>query len=130
MVNGEFVIKKGVKRMKLSFKQVNNILIVRLEGEFDLHTVDSFKDAVEKKINSKVKNIILNLKQIKFIDSSGLGAILGLYKRVTARGGKIVMANATPQLKRIFELSGILKIMKISKNEEDALDLIVEGARR
>ncbi|TDX51176.1 SpoIIAA-like anti-anti-sigma regulatory factor [Orenia marismortui] len=125
MVNIESLIEKGVIIMKLSFKKINNSLIIRLEGEFDLHTADHFKEKLEEKINDTIRNIILNLDGIKFIDSSGLGAILGTYKRITKTGGSLAMVKVTPQVERIFELSGILKIIKIYSSEEEALDKIL-----
>ena len=107
--------------MNLDFKMIENSLIVRLSGEFDLHTADYFKEQIEDKLSSKINNLILDLSEIKFIDSSGLGAILAKYKQLNNRGGKLAIVNPTPQVKRIFELSGILKIINIYSSEQEAI---------
>ncbi|PRX26711.1 SpoIIAA-like anti-anti-sigma regulatory factor [Orenia metallireducens] len=111
--------------MKLSFKKYNNKLVVRPYGEFDLHTVDIFKEKLEQRLTEDINGIILNLDGIKFIDSSGLGAIIGTYKRISNKGGVLAIAEVTPQVERIFEISGILKIIKLYPSEAEALDNIV-----
>ncbi len=111
--------------MDLSFERVENILIVKLDGEFDLHTADYFKEKVDKKLNLKIKDLILDLEGIKFIDSSGLGAILGRYKDINKRGGEVAVINITSQVKRIFEVSGMLKILNIYSSEDEAVDNIL-----
>ncbi|ACL69457.1 anti-sigma F factor antagonist [Halothermothrix orenii] len=99
-----------------------NCLIVRLSGELDMHSVPEFKDKTIKLMeNNNLKHLILNLKGVKFIDSSGVGAILGRYRDLKDKGGKVMLVSLKPQVEKIFELSGMLKIMSVFNNEEDAL---------
>lgn len=100
-------------------------LIVRVEGELDMHVADEFRSIVDSAIDSSgVKNIILNLEGVSFIDSSGLGVILGRYKRISHLGGKILTANVQPQIVPIFELSGLFRIMQSYKSEAEALQYL------
>ncbi|GAB6098984.1 anti-sigma F factor antagonist [Halanaerocella petrolearia] len=110
--------------MQLLFEKVDNNLIVKLEGEFDLNTADYFKKEVGKKITAGNKRLILDLEGVEFIDSSGLGAILSKYKVLNKEGGYLVAVNLTPQVKRIFEVSGILKLLEIYSSRQEALDNI------
>ncbi|HBF38220.1 MAG TPA: anti-sigma F factor antagonist [Firmicutes bacterium] len=99
-------------------------LIVFIDGELDLETAPLFKETIEKKLNQyeSVRHLILDLEKVSFIDSSGLGAILGRYKRLSGQGGKISAIKVSQPVKRIFELSGLLKVVKIYENRQQALD--------
>ncbi|MHB8171441.1 MAG: anti-sigma F factor antagonist [Thermincolia bacterium] len=111
--------------MQLEFQHVNNTLIVRVSGELDLAVSESFRNEVEGALERQdVQNLILNLKEVSFIDSSGLGVILGRYKRITQVGGNMAIAEAEPQVRRILELSGILRIMGVFETETAALDAV------
>ena len=97
-------------------------LIVRIGGELDFQTAAQFRSVVEKELDETgAQNLILNLEALKFVDSSGLGAILGRYKRVMAAGGNVYMVGVAGQSRRILELSGVLRIIPVFKSEKQAL---------
>ena len=98
-------------------------LIVSIDGELDLESAPLFKETVEKKLNQydSVRHLILDLEKVSFIDSSGLGAILGRYKRLSVQGGRISAINISRPIQRILELSGMLKVMSIYQNRDQAL---------
>lgn len=108
--------------MDLHFEKKNDTLLVRVKGELDLHTADDLRESIEQhlKDHPSLKNMIMDLGGTSFIDSSGVGVILGRYKTLTARGGKLAAASVNPAVKRIFELSGMLKLMSIHDNMEEA----------
>jgi len=99
------------------------VLIVRIEGELDMHSAYEFRQTVDDALDKNgAKNILLNLDGVNFIDSSGLGVILGRYKKISVLGGTMLAAHIQPQVAKIFELSGLLKIMKVFDNETEALE--------
>lgn len=100
----------------------NDVLIIRLEGELDHHTTEKLRNQVENKMTSeKIRHIILNVKGLSFMDSSGLGVILGRYKQVTQWGGKMIVCEISPSIYRLFQLSGLFKILEVTDSEEQAL---------
>jgi len=104
------------------------ILLVRLQGDLDHHGVERIRDEIEQELqNNGYRGIVLSFTNLDFMDSSGLGLILGRYKSVTQHGGKMALANVNPALKRLFELSGILKIVAVCDSEEQALQLVREA---
>lgn len=108
--------------MILEIEKSGQTMIVRLVGELDLCTAEKFKKRVERELETRgTKNIILNLAKVPFIDSSGLGAILGRYKTVQERGGKLVAVELIPNVQRIFELSGLPKIIPLFEKESQAV---------
>lgn len=107
--NSEFLIKK-------------NILIVRLFGELDHHEAKQLREKWQAVLfENEVNHIIINFDHVTFMDSSGLGVILGRYKEVLKLGGEMVVCHVSPSIRRLFEMSGILKIVRLEDNEQFAL---------
>lgn len=112
--------------MKLKYEQKNKTLILQIKGELDLHTAEDLRSQIDDYLNQydNIKNMIMDLHGIDFIDSSGLGVILGRYKLIKQRGGKLVIISSSYQVKRIFEVSGMLKIISIYETLEQAKDVL------
>lgn len=109
--------------MELEFKKQRRTLIVNVKGELDHHNSQKFKDEIEDQFTKRaVRNIILDLKNLNFMDSSGVGVILGRYRKVKELDGEVAVININKQVKRVFEVSGLSKIIKIYQNELDALN--------
>lgn len=97
-------------------------LIVRLKGELDHHTANFFRQPVEKELKKDIiQNLILNLENLTFMDSSGLGVILGRYKQIKERGGEVVICGLDKQSQKILQLGGLLKIIPVCSDENTAL---------
>lgn len=111
--------------MKIEVERRGETLIVRCQGELDLHTAIQFREEVEAYLQryKTICNLILNLDGVSFVDSSGLGVILGRYKEIRQRGGQMILVHLQPQVHRVFELSGLFKIMTLRRSEEEALAL-------
>lgn len=106
--------------------QQQDTLVVRLGGDMDLGVADKLRIALDKQLAEKrIRYLVLNLSRVTFIDSSGLGVILGRYKRLHHAGGRVILVGAQPQVKRILELSGLLQIMEEYPDENRALTKIV-----
>jgi stage II sporulation protein AA (anti-sigma F factor antagonist) len=105
--------KSGGQALKIETNMEQGILVVRMEGEFDMHAAKEFRRVVDEALDiSGTQKILLDFKKVSFIDSSGIGVVLGRYKRVHGYGGEVMLLNLHPKIKNIFQLSGILKIMK------------------
>lgn len=99
-----------------------NTLIAKLEGELDHHTSELVREKIDYELNKGiVNNLLFNLEKLTFMDSSGLGVLLGRYKKVTQLEGKMSICCVQPHVYKIFELSGIFKILSVYDNEADAI---------
>ena len=108
--------------MQINFVIKNKILIVMIEGELDHHTSMEIRDRIDKEMNrNKTKNLILDFTNLTFMDSSGIGVILGRYKNIQKRNGKLIIVNPNPQVIRIITISGLHKIVPVFSDMEDAL---------
>ncbi|MEG3070542.1 MAG: anti-sigma factor antagonist [Candidatus Syntrophopropionicum ammoniitolerans] len=67
---------------------------------------------------------MINLAKVSFVDSSGLGVLLGRYNRVSKNGGQVLIVSPQPQVRKVLDLSGLLRIMNEYPNENEALGKI------
>ena len=106
--------------IELDIKQ--DVLCIRLGGELDHHTADELREQAANVIErNNIRHIVLNLEHLSFMDSSGLGVILGRYKQIKQVHGEMVVCAISPALQRLFDLSGLFKIIKMEPTEEFAL---------
>lgn len=108
--------------LKMDLQVKYGVLCIRLEGELDHHTADLLRERVNVVMEEEiVQHILLNLGDLSFMDSSGLGVILGRYKKIASLGGEMVVCSISPTVRRLFELSGMFKIIRLETDEEYAL---------
>lgn len=115
------------KKVSLNINLVtkNNVLLIRLKGELDHHTAESLRQKVSETIEQhNIHHIVLNLKELTFMDSSGLGVILGRYKQIQSQGGEMVVCSISPAVKRLFDMSGLFKIIRLVDDEKYALETL------
>ncbi len=116
--------------MLLEFEVNNKSLIVGINSEVDHHSSIVLREKIDKEIEKKsTKNLIFDFKNVGFMDSSGVGLIIGRYKIVEKLGGKVGVINMAPQLRRIFEISGLFKIVLEYDNIQNALRIIDKGEK-
>ncbi|MDR1066298.1 MAG: anti-sigma factor antagonist [Clostridiales bacterium] len=112
----------------ISFGRDGRSLIARIEGEIDHHTADEFKTSIEKEYGRiNAKNIIFDFTGVTFMDSSGIGMLIGRYKKAVEYGGSVYAFGVSKEVFRIFEMSGLHKIIKIS--DEEPADNLKKGGR-
>jgi len=112
--------------MEMNIRREGDALIVVVEGELDLFTAGTFREKVENELSShrKLRNLIISMNGVNFVDSSGLGVILGRYKRISQHGGKMAIVGVKPRVRKIFHLSGLEKIIPMYDSTEQALEAI------
>lgn len=114
-------VKKGLELVLLDIEFKQDTLFVRPGGELDLSIADFLRNNLEEHLDREpIKNIVFNLKKVSFVDSSVLGVMLGRYKRISKNGGRVLIVSPQPQVRKILELSGLLRIMNEYDSEAEA----------
>ena len=109
--------------MELIIESNENTLIVGFKGELDHHTAQEVRNEIDSTYkNRRLKNVILDLQGLNFMDSSGIGLIMGRYKNAKENNGKVALINVSSRVEKILTMSGILKIVNIYENKSIALD--------
>lgn len=115
-------LRKGDFYVELEFKQVRNTLIVRVRGEIDMLVSEKMRKEIDKKVEeNEIANLIMNLEKVNFIDSSGLGVIIGRYKKINASGGRMCIVGANPSIQKILVFSGINKLVPLYNTEQEVV---------
>lgn len=105
-------------------------MFVRLSGELDLHLASAFTAEVRRELgrSNQIRHLVLDLRGVTFIDSSGIGAIIGRYKDIRRRGdGRMVAFGPRPQVRRVLEFTGLLRLMALADSQRQALAALEEG---
>ena len=88
-------------------------LTVYLSGELDHHSASQIRQELDALIrDSRARRLVLDLSSLSFMDSSGIGVILGRYNQMARRGGSLAVRKPSSQINRIFDLSGVYQIVE------------------
>ncbi len=100
--------------MNSKYIQEDKLLIIEITEEIDHHTTEEIRRKVDNEITRFMpRKVIFDFNNVTFMDSAGIGMILGRYKMVKMLGGSLEMTNVKPSIRKIFEMCGILKICPI-----------------
>lgn len=101
--------------MEITLVAKQRMVLVKADGEIDHHTAEKIRRLAEKEIQrSGAINIAFDFGRVTFMDSSGIGMLIGRYKTVTALGGYLIIYDASEQIKRIIEMSGLSSLIIVS----------------
>ena len=97
------------------------VLLVTLSGEIDHHSAEEIRSRIDRAYErSACKHIIFDFTRVTFMDSSGIGMMIGRYKHTEKRAGSLLIAGMSEELKRIYHISGLAKIAKCYNSVEEA----------
>ena len=94
--------------MGVQFKSKGRMMVALLDGEIDHHTAKDMREKIDlqaSKVNPSVLEI--DFSGVKFMDSSGIGLVMGRYKMIRLRGGTLKVTNVPDNISRIMTLSGL-----------------------
>jgi anti-sigma B factor antagonist len=100
--------------------------LVELQGELELETAPLFKKRLGEDVLSETRRLIVDLSNLRFMDSTGMRTLLQLQQRVLLSGGKLSLVCANPGILRAFEVAGLLRTFDLCRTLDDAL--VVERA--
>ena len=106
--------------METKFYEKDKLLIFKISEEIYDYTVRKIRRRADYEIERYMpKRVVFDFDSVTFMDSAGIGLIIGRYKFVNMLGGKLELTNLTQSVKRIFEMSGILKIIPVVEIHEN-----------
>ena len=107
--------------MESKYYNEEKLLILKLTEEIDECTVQKIRRKADYEIERYMpRKVIFDFNSVTFMDSAGIGLIIGRYRIANMLGATVEIANVTDSIKKVLELSGLLKIIKITELEEMA----------
>ena len=108
--------KTKEENMETKFYKKDKVLVFKITEEIDDNSVQKIRRRADYEIERYMpKRVIFDFDSVSFMDSAGIGLIIGRYKFTNMLGGKLEVANLTPAVKRIFEMSGILRLIPVTR---------------
>lgn len=98
--------------------------VLLVSGEVDVATVPRMREQLHSLVAQGDNRIVVDLDAVDFLDSTGLGVLVGALKRVRASGGDLQLICTQPRIRKVFEVTGLTKVFAI----HDTLDEAVAGA--
>lgn len=99
--------------MKIKYNLDKNTLYIYLIGELDECTASKTKEAIDNLISevSGIIKVVFNLQDLAFMDSTGIGMLIGRYKKLKSQRVMVYVENPTPQIEKVLQVSGLYRIM-------------------
>lgn len=108
--------------MKVGKKYSGKILIVNVDGELDHHTAQVLKGKIQEDLDKGVvRHIVLDLTGLSFMDSSGLGVLLGRYKELSKWQGRMLAFGLQPVVEKLFRLTGLNRLIPVHDKLDSCL---------
>lgn len=105
-------------------RDVGSHTVVAVTGELDAYTSERFRRTMLEQSQAGRHTIVVDLSGLSFTDSSGLGVLVGAFKRAKARGGAVCLLSPSDQLVKLLTMTGLTRIFPIFEQLQDALDLL------
>lgn len=109
----------------VELERVGNVLVVRPVGDLDLSTAPAFRSVVDRELDfRRTSNLVIDLSKVGFMDSSGLGAILGRFRKLQSSGGRMWLVAPQSTMRSILEVSGLTKVVTVFASWEECFNSI------
>lgn len=99
--------------------------IIEMAGEVDFSTAPAFKTQLVDLIEKGNYKILVDLERVEYLDSTGLGILVGGLWRVREKGGNLVLKCSQRKILQLFEITGLIKVFEIYQEEEKALKALM-----
>ena len=108
--------------LKLDVKHKKEYTLITVHGEIDLYNGKQLKEKVGViEDTSESSNLILDIKDVEYIDSTGLGILIGIKRRTTEMGGRLTLVLHSDRIIKLFEITGLSNIFTITRSLENAI---------
>lgn len=108
--------------MHLKFYKVEDKLIVNLMGELDHHSAEEVRVKIDDRIDrDNIKKVILDFGGVTFMDSSGIGVVIGRHKKMKNRDGRLCIVEINKSVNKVFEISGMYKLINVYRDVDEGI---------
>ncbi len=105
--------------MEISFREAGGYKIIEVTGEVDLYNVSELKKALFSITDGNYKSVVVDMKNVNYMDSSGIGALVAGQKKMKAHAGNFAIMNLHEDVLNILKLATLDRFFKIYDTEED-----------
>lgn len=107
--------------LSLESREVDGRVVVEVGGEIDVYTAPRLRDKITELVGQGHYQLVIDMEAVDFLDSTGLGVLVGGLKKVRSHGGAMDLVCHQERLLKIFRITGLAKVFTIHDNQDDAL---------
>lgn len=107
--------------LSIDIKTEGDLTVYRLRGSLDLATSPSVRAALMQSASEGKHDIVVDLTKLEFLDSTGLGALIGAHRRALEHGGKVRLAVGEGPIARLLNITGLIRVFPVYGSLEDAI---------
>ncbi|MFH2036995.1 MAG: STAS domain-containing protein [Candidatus Zixiibacteriota bacterium] len=108
--------------MEFTKREENGVIILEISGRLDLGSGGKLKEEIKKHIDREQTSIHLNLANVEFVNSSGLGALVSIMKEIRLHKGRLTLSDLADYVREIFDITQLSHIFEIFSNEKEAIN--------
>ena len=109
--------------------QGDSIAVISIQGEVDVYTAPKLREEIHRRLDQGETRVVADLTNVAYMDSSGLGVLIGALKRSREEGGDLIVAAPNPRISRILDVTGLSKIFNVHADVSGAVDVLKGMAR-
>ncbi|MDO8589215.1 MAG: STAS domain-containing protein [Armatimonadota bacterium] len=106
--------------LRILVKENGGVPVIELGGELDAYTCSRLRDTMIEVIENGNPTVIVSMLKVEYIDSSGLGTLVGGLKRASESNGRIAVVCTSPQIRKVFEITGLVRVFPLYESEQEA----------
>jgi anti-sigma B factor antagonist len=115
-------------QLSIDTRTEQDLGVVVATGEIDMATAGALRQSVTDLLGGGFTHLVVDMRQVAFIDSTGLGVLVGARKKVLQLGGSLALVSDTPRLLRLFRITGIDQALPIHSSVEAAASAVASPA--
>ena len=100
---------------------IGDCAVIQVTGEVDVYTAPMLREQIRELAAKGAVHLIADLDRVDFLDSTGLGALIGGLKRLREAGGSLALVISTPRILRVFQITGLTRVLAAQPSVEDAI---------
>ncbi len=107
--------------LKLTPRTEGNATVIEVSGEIDVYTAPKLREQIIDLVTGGAYHLVIDMEKVEFLDSTGLGVLVGGLKRVRAHEGSLALVCTQDRILKIFKITGLTKVFPIHNSVADAL---------
>ncbi|MCL6520151.1 MAG: STAS domain-containing protein [Armatimonadetes bacterium] len=107
--------------LDIKIRRAGNVPVIDLKGDVDSYTCIKLRNAIVDLIENGEFRILISMEGVQYIDSAGLGTLIGGLRRTGERNGGMALIGANTQVKKVLSITGLTKVLDLYDNEADAI---------
>ncbi|HEY9072380.1 MAG TPA: STAS domain-containing protein [Candidatus Ozemobacteraceae bacterium] len=116
-----------MSRLQINAEQVLGIVTIVADGEIDVYTLGKLKDAVTMALSTGLSHLVIDLGRVTYMDSSGLGLLLGLHKQLDKARGRLIVTGPSAVVRDVLRVTNADRLLKVMNTREEAARSIIEA---